>query len=136
MSAYEIGTITTTDVVLSLVPTTVGAIIGMAAYHLKVKRREEKKEKEVIDQVDRVINGGGNWMQEGVVDVLEKHDEQIEKTVEKVGTLELRIELVQEDTDQIDMRLRSLIDKHNGDVDRAMDEMQDIETIGNGDNEG
>jgi len=92
-----------------------GVIIGALASILSwlvVKRIQEKRESESrLEELDNLILGGGEWFETGIIEVLEEHDEELEKMAESIEEVEKSSERLKEKINELEARIDLLIER-------------------------
>lgn len=98
----------TDAIITTTLQVALGATLAIGGWLAKRWYSTETQENKDITGLKDTVYGGDDWFQEGVVDVLERHEQEIEDTVNRVGEVEIKVSLVRENNDHVQARLSEL----------------------------
>lgn len=67
---------------------TAGATASIISWLVIKKIKENQESGEKIDEIEAVIQGGEEWFDTGIIEVLEEHDEELQSMSKKLEELE------------------------------------------------
>ena len=96
---------------------TSSAVVGTATWLISDRRaREQEKEKwrSKVEELEAVLmTGGDHWVGDSVLDIIEAHDERLEKQQEAKQEHERRLEELEEVAAQHDERIEEVHERIN-----------------------
>lgn len=77
------------DMIIPVVSATAGgAIGGFVAWYMKDKVKGSRNESEIIQELDEILHGDDEWFSKGIVDIIEEHDESLDRMSRKIEETE------------------------------------------------
>lgn len=97
-----------------------GSAATLLAWYIKKKQEQDEAGERKVDKLETTVYGGDEWFHEGMVGMLERHDDTIAKALSRIDAVELRVKMVEDESQEINVRLAQL-DKGRG---RRMKEIE------------